>query len=289
MLKRVGKLIFLHSFLLKLHVKISYNYLSNLQAPDVTIYVDASDAGWGIVSNVWRYQAIELKKETFRSMFESWRWFDSLYNFTTKDAETAPSKGFFFRQHHSDQVCKEIRKSLIRIPSTSRSRHSQYMQRVQHQSPRSAYCRIREHCRRQTQKKNEDIIRMDPLKEMISIHITTMGKNENRYIPNGNQRTPLDLPEPVSGLRGSSYECFQPKWPSAWLYLYPPWRLIPSVLCKFKEDRLKRVVLITPNWPTQFWWPLILQHVKTAPIPIRLNKTRYPTTWILSKSIKIYR
>ena len=47
-------------------------------------------------------------------------------------------------------------------------------------------------------------------------------------------------------------------------YTNPPWCLILSVLAKSHRDKTK-VILVAPVWPTQPWYPLILQLLYDVP------------------------
>lgn len=83
--------------------------------------------------------------------------------------------------------------------------------------------------------------------------------------------------------KAAAVDAFQQDWRIKGLYLYPPWKLIPRVLKKIKEQKLKEVVLVTPMWPTQYWYPMILQmkHL-TNPITWQLNRRWSLTAWRLS-------
>ncbi|KAG1246026.1 hypothetical protein G6F68_014809 [Rhizopus microsporus] len=71
----------------------------------------------------------------------------------------------------------------------------------------------------------------------------------------------------------TAIDAFQQDWRIKGLYLYPPWKLIPQVLKKIKEQKLKEVVLITPMWPSQYWFPIIL----------KMKHRQYPLVWQVNK------
>ena len=50
-------------------------------------------------------------------------------------------------------------------------------------------------------------------------------------------------------------------------YAFPPFSLIPRVLQKVKQDQA-RILLVTPNWPTQNWWPILLDMLVQRPLLI---------------------
>jgi hypothetical protein len=60
-------------------------------------------------------------------------------------------------------------------------------------------------------------------------------------------------------------DALQQNWPNQGLHLFPPWKLIPRVLQKLKLQKTKSAILISPYWPTQHWFPLILQMKHLAP------------------------
>lgn len=45
------------------------------------------------------------------------------------------------------------------------------------------------------------------------------------------------------------------------MYLHPPWELIPQVLKKIQQEKLKQAVLINPLWPSQFCFPMIMKTI----------------------------
>jgi len=62
---------------------------------------------------------------------------------------------------------------------------------------------------------------------------------------------------------GCSYiDAFSVNWVKNWLkfYAFPPFSLIPGCLQKISQDRAKGI-LVASLWPTQSWFPLLLQHL----------------------------
>ena len=60
-------------------------------------------------------------------------------------------------------------------------------------------------------------------------------------------------------------DAFSLSWKSLRAYAFPPFIMIPKVLRKVLQDNA-RLILITPNWPTQGWWPQVLSMVVKSPI-----------------------
>lgn len=53
-------------------------------------------------------------------------------------------------------------------------------------------------------------------------------------------------------------------------YAHPPIRLIPKIIQKCREEGIRELILILPNWPSLTFWPLIMQHMKDQ-IPLPKN------------------
>lgn len=84
----------------------------------------------------------------------------------------------------------------------------------------------------------------------------------------------------------AAIDAFQQDWRTQGLYLYPPWKLIPRVLKKIKQQKLTDVVLVTPLWPSQYWYPMILQMKHRAdPIIWKVNQRWSLAAWRLSTTI----
>ncbi|KAG1186716.1 hypothetical protein G6F70_009599 [Rhizopus microsporus] len=82
--------------------------------------------------------------------------------------------------------------------------------------------------------------------------------------------------------RAERTDAFQQAWPRKGLFLHPPWKLIPQVLKKINQDRVQDCVMVTPTWPTQYWWPMVLKRNKAQPLVFNLKKNFSVTVWRLS-------
>lgn len=76
-------------------------------------------------------------------------------------------------------------------------------------------------------------------------------------------------------------DAFRQTWPKKGIYLNPPWKFIPKVLHKLRTDKVKEAVLVTPLWPTQCWWPLIITLTKEPPILMKLTNRWTLAAWRL--------
>lgn len=78
---------------------------------------------------------------------------------------------------------------------------------------------------------------------------------------------------------GSTYtDAFSVNWNNHNFYAFPPFSLLPRCLQKIQQDNAKGV-LIAPLWPTQPWFPLLLQFLEDRPwvIPPRSNLLQHPS------------
>lgn len=63
-------------------------------------------------------------------------------------------------------------------------------------------------------------------------------------------------------------DAFTMNWSSLKFYAFPPFSLLPRCLQKIRQDRAQGI-LIAPLWPTQTWFPLLLQHLCDQPWILR--------------------
>ena len=55
-------------------------------------------------------------------------------------------------------------------------------------------------------------------------------------------------------------------------YLFPPVPLLPKVIRKIKDQRI-RVILVCPQWPTALWWGLMMDMMVEPPMLLPHFKT----------------
>ena len=60
-------------------------------------------------------------------------------------------------------------------------------------------------------------------------------------------------------------DAFTMCWNNMYIYLFPPFCLISRCLQKLQEDQ-SVALMIAPIWPTQFWWPQLLNLLVAQPI-----------------------
>ena len=66
-------------------------------------------------------------------------------------------------------------------------------------------------------------------------------------------------------------DAFQQDWTQEFPYAFPPFCLITRVLRQVEVQTVKRMILITPLWPTQPWFPLVM--AMSIQIPLLLPTT----------------
>ena len=58
-------------------------------------------------------------------------------------------------------------------------------------------------------------------------------------------------------------DAFKYIW-SGYIYIFPPFILINSILAKLKRDKPQKAMLIVPEWPTAVWYPKLMKMVKSV-------------------------
>ena len=72
-------------------------------------------------------------------------------------------------------------------------------------------------------------------------------------------------PDPLA----EATDAFLQPWRGLKAYANPPWNLVGKVLSQVEEQRADLVVLVAPVWPSQPWYPSLL-NLLVAP-PLRIN------------------
>ena len=65
---------------------------------------------------------------------------------------------------------------------------------------------------------------------------------------------------------------FSMSWSNLDFYVFPPFSIILRVLKKIREDKAKGV-LVVPEWPTQVWWPILLNFLVKEPWKVSPRQT----------------
>ena len=67
-------------------------------------------------------------------------------------------------------------------------------------------------------------------------------------------------------------DAFTFDWGTNFNYIFPPFSILGTVLRKIVEDKAD-AILIAPFWPTQSWFPKVLQLLVDSPRILPVNKT----------------
>ncbi len=60
-------------------------------------------------------------------------------------------------------------------------------------------------------------------------------------------------------------------WPKVRKYAFPPVKLLPRMLCKIRAEK-ESVLLVSPKWPNQPWFPEVLEMLVAPPFTIPLKR-----------------
>ena len=66
---------------------------------------------------------------------------------------------------------------------------------------------------------------------------------------------------------------YSQRWKHLYLYAFPPFLLVGRTLQKIRREQVQRAVVIAPAWPTQPWFPLLLEMIVDHPIYLPQSKT----------------
>ena len=97
-------------------------------------------------------------------------------------------------------------------------------------------------------------------------------------------------------------DALQQKWYHKSLYAFPPFALIHKVLKKVEEEKVSPLIIVTPTWQTQSWYPELLRLSIGNPIilplkedllkgpqnqqpPLIQNQTMQLAVWVVSGNV----
>ena len=97
-------------------------------------------------------------------------------------------------------------------------------------------------------------------------------------------------------------DALQQKWYHMSLYAFPPFALIHKVLKKVEEEKVSPLIIVTPTWRTQSWYPELLRLSIGNPIilplkedllkgpqnqqpPLIQNQTMQLAVWVVSGNV----
>ncbi|CEG80004.1 hypothetical protein RMATCC62417_14401 [Rhizopus microsporus] len=200
--------------------------------PDLTIYVDTPDSGWG-------HKCSRVKNLPVCAASSS---------STVQGLDPTDILG----QYDSIEACEQGKGNIVRDSSRTGDSNPSSMQQTQREIGLSPHFWNSEYNNRSSQPKEGTSVRVGVTLDMVQPSKEAMRFSKfkiDAFAARQNKKPPAywsQLPDP----NAQAIDAFHQKWPNKGLYLNPPWRLIPKILRKIKEDKLKEAVLITPLWPT---------------------------------------
>ena len=88
--------------------------------------------------------------------------------------------------------------------------------------------------------------------------------NIDLFALNSNNKLPLYV-SPVADDQAIGLDGLSQQWDGQEVYAYPPTTLIQAVLLKLASSRETRMILIAPSWPSQIWFPQLLELITAGP------------------------
>lgn len=253
-------------------------------APQMTIYVDASDTGWGV------------KSETIETAGH-WTPAERENSINVRELKTI----LFALQMHGNaaknQTIKILSDSMTALKyvrkagGTSSPLLQDLALQIQEITNQFNLTVLYEHI---PGVKNIDADRLSRIKTPLyewklphrwfkKIQKTWGRCRIDAFAARHNTQLPLfwsHLPDPAA----TATDAFRQTWPKRGLFLHPPWNLIPKVLHQFRQQRVAEAILVTPWWTTQFWFPMILQLTNESPILMPINRKWTLAAWRLSRN-----
>ena len=90
----------------------------------------------------------------------------------------------------------------------------------------------------------------------IDLFASRINRQSDRYVS--------WFPEPEA----TAVDAFSLVWSNSYFYMFPPFSLIGKVLAKASRDKTKGIIVV-PDWPTQHWYPRLLQMTRHRPMTFR--------------------
>ncbi|EIE76944.1 hypothetical protein RO3G_01648 [Rhizopus delemar RA 99-880] len=253
--------------------------------PSITIHTDASDLGWG--SSFTTNTGIrEMDGGRASTLYQCER-VENNSIFTTTSC-TVPEEGIshqdIHRQHDNVEIHDQIRRNFVHSPPINHSRYTGDMQPTPISGIIPTHTRNSKHSGRciEPTKPAITLVRCNASKDNIQHDKQTLGSTEDRCLRFQNKQSTSKVLELTTRPNSNSNGCTVAEMVEERYVSVSPWKLIPQVIQQLLKQRIQHAVLITPNWPTQHWYPLITQlHQIQQPQQFRL-KGWSMTAWLLS-------
>jgi len=80
-------------------------------------------------------------------------------------------------------------------------------------------------------------------------------------------------------------DAFNQTWPKKTAYAFPPWNQVNRTIQTVKKQKIQEITIITPDWPTQTWYPALIQMSIKPPILIKGQHNLLTTNLPISNQI----
>ena len=112
----------------------------------------------------------------------------------------------------------------------------------------------------------EGFSRMEAVPASVPSNLSEMGSSRDRPVRIQSIASIKTILQLESRSRLSSSRCLPSGLGKFFPYTFPPFWLIKRVLEQVERQGVERMILITPLWPTQSWYPLVMDMAVETPI-----------------------
>ena len=69
----------------------------------------------------------------------------------------------------------------------------------------------------------------------------------------------------------TAVDAFHQNWSGLFVYAHPPFKLIRKTLLQIRNQQVEKAIVVLPNWPSQDWYPLLLELALEGPVLFKLE------------------
>ena len=163
-------------------------------------------------------------------------------------------------QFDSSFIYQQARRGPLPHLATLDSRYFPLVRDSKHNSPGKAYSRLSQCDKDQLSRPNQNIttewsLHPEIVKRIFRLwgtpKVDMFATVSNSHLP----RFMSPIPEP----RALGVDALSQDWQGRSMYMFPPFPLLNKVIQKLRSTQVAEVVLITPWWPSQSWFPHLLR------------------------------
>jgi hypothetical protein len=250
------------------------------QTPTHTMYVDASNLGWGGVYRNQSVQGLWSTEEAAESI--NWRELKAI-DLTLRTFSELTNTTILIRTDNTTA------KAYVNRQGGTRSRKlNQLATMIWERCLRQGLRIQAQHIPGVQNSQADYASRRFYLKNLWQMIPTTFEKIQRQWGPHDvdlfADRTSHLLPRYVSWKadpQAMATDAMMIPWSQFQNpYMNPPWNLIQSCLQKIMIEQLPQATIVTPYWPTAIWFPILQQMATSA--PILLNPANHTRTTVPS-------